>query len=373
LISGVLFLLLEPYAAGWRGGRMALRKGLELAGWFLGGAVAVAGVVSCYFAYQGAFGAWIYGNFAFLLTRYQPYADVPQAHAFQSLAREGLLVITAWPGHLGLHLVVFAFFLIAAPVIALGGTLWQLYCTRHGQPDEAPVLRLYLLVGAAAFFSEIHAPEVYHMVWAVPPMLGLLVYQWGRAGRCRNPLGRLAKAASLVALACLPIAGWQKAHSVLQRDAAVETRRGTVYVERGTDRDMQNIIRQVQGRVLPGEDTFFFPYLAELYFLTATHNPTRYDVLLPGFHTPSQIEEAANDVRNRRPPYVFSFETIQRWTIGPHYPGDPPDVTGRHPIENALAAPASGYRLAKSIESGYTTGFHDPTRTGVMEVWQAGQ
>jgi hypothetical protein len=46
---------------------------------------------------------------------------------------------------------------------------------------------------------------------------------------------------------------------------------------------------------------------------------------------------------------------VQRWTIRPHFPDDPPDVFGPHPVENALAAPASGYRLAETVAG--------------MEVW----
>lgn len=372
ILASVVYLLLESRMGSQGGKEARSRHGLKQACWFLIGATAVLGCISGYFALQGALGAWIEDNFIFLFTGYQPYHEVPQASAFQSLWGAARLTSSNWAVHLNLHLVAFFFFFVMAPVIALGGTAWQLYSARRQPKAEASILMLLLLESAGAFLSECHAPEVYHAVWGAPPMLGLLVYQWGRGAEMPNWLGRVAKASALLAVALLATAGARKAIRTLRVDAPVETRRGVVYVLRRSEaQDMQNIINTIQERVPAGSETFFYPYLAELYFLTGTRNPTRFDVLLPDFHSPAHIEEAITQIRGARPGFIFSFAKIQRWTFRPHYPEDPPDVIGPHPVGKWIEAPGSGYRLDATVVSGYTTGFHIPGRNAVMEVWKA--
>ena len=164
-----------------------------------------------------------------------------------------------------------------------------------------------------------------------------------------------AAAGAVFALLLMVFTGSRKALNTVRIDAPVETRRGVFYVAPEAAEEMRRTIAAIQNAVPAGAETFFFPYSAEMYFLTATRNPTRYDVLLPEFHSPRQIEEAIVTLRARRPVFIFSFDAMERLTIRPHFPDDPPDVHGPHPVEKVLRDPGSGYGRVADVAG--------------MEVW----
>jgi 4-amino-4-deoxy-L-arabinose transferase-like glycosyltransferase len=348
IAAGAVFLCLAPGldTANWRGAN--LKTGFRQAAWFMIGAFAAVGSVAAYFASQGALRAWIDDNLVFLFTNYRAYLDVPQASAVLTLLHMGGLALAQPSVQLLLYVIGYFFFCFLAPVVAFGGTAWRLRSARRTPLPESRVLLLILLAGAGAFFSELHSPDMTHLMWAAPLMLILLAYQWDAV--VSNPAARRpALAATVIAVALLFSMAGRKAFKALRIDGRVETRRGVVYVMPSLLRDTIAAINAIQERVPPGGETFFYPYMAELYFLTDTRNPTRYDVLLPGFHSASHVEETIARLSRARPEFVFSFDRIQRWTIRPHFPDDPPDVVGPHPVERALASPASGYHQADLI------------------------
>lgn len=369
MAAGCAFLIFEPRVTSRGDWRETAGLGLRRAAWFLVGAGATLAASASYFLFHGAAAAWFVDNFLFLATNYWTYhLDIPQASAMKSLIRYGYLAFTQWSVYFNLFFVAYVFFLLA-PIGALGGTAWQLFSARRSQSAEVRILLLYLLAGIGAFLSEFHSPDVYHLVWAAPPMLALLVYQWGRAISARYVLGPLARAAAVASVALMLSAAGHKAVTSWRIDAPVETRRGTVYAQRSYAKDTREVINAIQQRVPPGGETFFYPYLAELYFLTETNNPTRFDVLYPGFNSAHQMDETIACLRSVRPAYIFSFDKTQRWTFRPHFPDDPPDVVGLHPVEKALLAPDGGYHIVATIPSGYTTGFRPPGRVAEMEVF----
>ena len=160
---------------------------------------------------------------------------------------------------------------------------------------------------------------------------------------------RLATAGAVFALPLMVFTGSRKALNTVRVNAPVETRRGVLYVAPEAADGTRQIIGAIQNAVPAGGETFFFPYHAQMYFLTATRNPTRYDVLLAEFHSPQQIEEAIGTLRAREPPYIFSFDAMARWSIRPHFPGDPPDILGPHPVEKMLREPGSGYQKVATV------------------------
>ena len=180
----------------------------------------------------------------------------------------------------------------------------------------------------------------------------------------------LAAAGAALTLLVMVFTASRNALKAAQIIVPIETRRGTIYaatkraaeaqsgpieaITQGPEKSRQ-IIDAIQNAVPPGAETFFFPYDAELYFLTATRNPTRYDVLLPEFHSPQQIEETIASLRARRLDYIFSFDRLERWTFRPHFPDDPPDVMRPHPVEVMLTGAESQYWKVRDV--------------GGMEVW----
>ena len=354
LLMGAGFLLVHPLLDRQAGWRDVFRRGTGQAGWFVLGAALTLGGGAAYFASQGALTEWVNDNFIFLLVNYRAYLDVPQASPLVIILHIGRLAITQPSIHFALYAIGYpAFFL--APVLAYGGTAWQLLSSRRPEASQARILLLLLLQGVGAFVANSHALDTFHLMSAAPLMLVLVVYHWQRLIHRRAWLRRAALASAALAMALAVFTGVRKAVNTAPISVPVPTRRGMVYRQAVAAQELQERIAAIE-RLLPaGAETFFYPYNAELYFLTVTRNPTRYDVLLPEFHTSRQMQEALAALRHSRPGFIFSLDGTQRWTIRPHFPDDPPDVVGPHPVKSVLAAPGSGYRLAETVAG--------------MEVW----
>jgi 4-amino-4-deoxy-L-arabinose transferase-like glycosyltransferase len=79
-----------------------------------------------------------------------------------------------------------------------------------------------------------------------------------------------------------------------------ETRRGIIKVPMS-----ETALDYLRMHTRPGEEIFVYPYYPTYYYLTATSNPTPYDYMHPGLHTPEQFEEAMNRIAARRPQVVL--------------------------------------------------------------------
>jgi hypothetical protein len=51
-------------------------------------------------------------------------------------------------------------------------------------------------------------------------------------------------------------------------------------------------IAALNARVAPGEEILVYPYCPSYYFLTQTVNPTRFSILVSGYNTPAEVQEA---------------------------------------------------------------------------------
>lgn len=371
LAMGAAYLFLDGKVSQDRSWSKSVGDGLRLNFWFLSSASVVLILTAAYFLARGALVSWVEDNFLFLITNYLPYADAPEPAPWAMIRHLTSVVQEKHSLRSGLNLLGYTFFSFAGPALAFGAAAWRLWSDRHlGLVPRRSVL-LFLLLGLAAFLSEFHSPDFIHLAWGAPLMLILLTYEWTRALRAEGSvLRRLAAAGAVLALLLMVFTGSRKALNTVLIYVPIETRRGTIYVAtkgaaesrrapiqaltQGPEESRQ-IIDAIQNAVPPGAETFFFPYDAELYFLTATRNPTRYDVLLPGFHSPQQIEETIASLRAQRLEYIFSFDRIERWTFRPHLPDDPPDVIGPHPVQQMLTAFESEYRNVREVAG--------------MEVW----
>ncbi len=357
ILMGPTFLLLEPWFTQGRDRQLKVTSGVPRAALFLAGTATALGAVAGYFASQGALGAWVDANLVFLFTNYRAYLDVPQASAIQTLNHIGRLALHQPSTHFYLYFTGYLFFFFMAPLIAFGGAAARLVAGRRDPPADSPVVLLLLLQGAGAFLSEYHSLDVPHLMWAAPLMLILFVREWNRLATGTRALKRPLQLAGVIALSLMLFTAGRKALNMSRIDGKVETRRGVIYVQPSLTGATQARVAAIEERVPVGGETFFYPYMAEMYFLTATRNPTRYDVLLKDFHRADQIEEAISSLKRARPGYVFGFDQIQLLTIRPHFPDDPPDAVRPHPVGRALAIPGSGFQLETSVEA--------------MEVWAA--
>lgn len=340
---GVAFLvLLEGFPAG-NTLSAGLRKGLVWNLWFILGVAAVIGPVLLYFMLEGALGSWAKDNVIFLFANYRPYLDVPQASPWGIISHLARLALHQPSVHLVLNIIGYLFFLLVAPGIAFGYVFWRVFPAQFRAEPQAGLLLLFFLQGLGAYFSELHAPDDFHLMSAAPLMLILLVYTVRCALNRSWPLRRPLRVLAWAGLMLMCFTGLRKAANTLEINTPVQTRRGTIHVMAEDAPELQQVVNTIQDKVPSGGETFLFPYHAELYFLTSTHNPTRYDVLLADFHSLRQIDEAISTLETKRPAYIFDLTRRLPWTIRPHFPDDQPDVIGPHRVEKILLAPQTLY------------------------------
>lgn len=235
------------------------------------------------------------------------------------------------------------------PSVAFGGAAWQLCRNRTLDPTKSRLLLLYLLAGIGSLFAELHASDVGHLAYASPLMLILLIhsfrYAWGIAHRLRPPLA----AAIAVSTLLLTLTAYGRVSRATLFNVPVSTRRGVLYMQEENAVKMRMWIKAVETAVPPNHETFLFPYSPEIYFLTMTRNPTRYDVLLRTFHSPGQIGEAIRTLTLRPPRYVFSIQTIRRG-LDPVLYYAFPDVIKVHPVEDTVLNAHGPYRLVGQVD-----------------------
>ena len=62
---------------------------------------------------------------------------------------------------------------------------------------------------------------------------------------------------------------------------------------------------------------FAYPYYASLYLLTDTRNPTPYQLLIPGYSLPGQLEDAIDTLERRRIQFVVVTLPLWPWASDP--------------------------------------------------------
>jgi hypothetical protein len=350
VLTGLIWLIVLEWHPGGQQWRDAVRRGAGNGLYFLMGAGVVAGLMASYLWAHGALREWIEDNLVFLFTNYWPYESAPSAYSWARLTRLISWLLREHSRQAFLYVVDHYFFCLVGPAIAFGGATWQVLRLKRVEPSRSRLLLLYLLGGLSSLFSELHAPDIYHFIFAAPLMLTLLFYSCLCAYRqwpwMRWPL----RAVGGVTLVFVGLGVQRVVAHAATLTAAIPCRRGTLYRDPESALVVQQWIKTIQDAVPAGGETFIFPYDAHLYFLTGTGNPTRYDVLLAGFHSPKQIHEAIRMLQSRRPKYIFSLAQRERYTSRAHLPDDLPDIFEMHPLEKVLREPQGPYRLEKRVE-----------------------
>lgn len=355
LFTGVCFLILAEMLSGKQSWRSALKMGLRWCLWFVLGAVAPMAVAFGYLGFNGANGAWVYDNLTFLFTNYLPYETWPGIYSFTRFAHVFHWVADDLSLQSVTYFLGFYFYAVAGPLIGFAGAIGQIRHERFMDPGRSRLLLLFFFAGLGSLASELHEPNILHLIWAAPLILIPFVDTCNeaifRGGRWRPWLVPIA---GLTIVLLIVVAIRREAHTGV-RNVPVTTRRGTLFQEPELAAISQKWVDAIERAVPAGGKTFIFPYDAEFFFLTGTRNPTRYDVLVPGFHSSRQFEEAISSLQRDRPEFVFSFDKLIRKSPRAHYPDDPPDSLGPDAMEQSLQSPQSPYRKADTVED--------------MEVW----
>lgn len=265
---------------------------------FIGFGATIA-VIWLAFVYLGAASDFFYINVTFPATRYESTGRVPYAFYFRTVAwLEPLSIldklapaIVAKPlaGALAVPFVVLA----AVPLCAvlLIGSRW--YVGRTALRREEALL---WIGGAGLWLSETHRLDLFHLMYGSPVILAAVVGEALVHSKVRDWKSRLV---GVVTICCLALGIWRGAIG-LAAQVRQETRRGEVrtYVR---DDALQFLLDKTKA----GDFVFVYPYYPMYYFLAAVKNPTRYGILLYGYNTVSQFQEAVADIDRARPRYVL--------------------------------------------------------------------
>ena len=98
----------------------------------------------------------------------------------------------------------------------------------------------------------------------------------------------------------------------------------------------------------PGDTIFVYPYRPLYYFLTATSNPTDFELLQLGFNTPEEFAQALNSIRTQHPRVVL-YQSSYFDDIAFGFPSTPLSVLAKpDPLTKYVAAE---YRVCAALTS----------------------
>jgi hypothetical protein len=355
IITGVTFLILSEMLVANPTLSPALRAGFGKMLWFLFGAGGALALVAGNFGFRDALGAWIFDNFTFLFTNYLPYENQPGVYSWARVIHDLRWVARNLSFQNLSHVLGFYFFSVVGPAIGFMSAIWRIKRYGAARLTHTRLLLLFLLGGIGSLISELHEPNIIHLVWASPIILILFVDAANEAIRGKGAWRSPTIVAATLTIGLVIAVASRRVVQISGRRAPVYTRRGTLFMDPGTESTYQEWIDTIERDVPAGGETFIFPYDAQFYFLTATHNPSKYDVLISDFHSKRQFDEAISILDSRRPGFVFGFDMLERLSPRAHYQDDPADFNRPDLMEESLRSPQGPYRLAETVED--------------MEVW----
>jgi hypothetical protein len=192
--------------------------------------------------------------------------------------------------------------ILAARALALG-------IRDPNSPRLAPLLGLLAMAGAAAL-STAYWADFIHIAFIAP----LCFVCWAElvtAAVHRSvsaPARRLAAVSALgtallAALAMRAAINWSRAW----REFPVAHQTAFGRVDFAT-REEPQLVDRVRGLLSAQgtRDFFAYPMDTSLYLTTGSDNPTRWQLMLPGYVTPEQYESAIASIERRRVPYLFA-------------------------------------------------------------------
>lgn len=184
-------------------------------------------------------------------------------------------------------------------------------------------------------------PDIVHIAFAAPLACPLFAFCAMRAAGQSRP--RLLKVATIAAIvACIPavqLVVW-KAWAVSHWPVSPTPRGGVAFPAEELD------VRAIAARLdaLPSTDAYFFyPYMPLLPFIMARQQVSKFDILLPGYTSPAQYEDACKAVMQHAQWVVIDRDWLDPQVLKGVFPAmRDTDPEERKLFEQALE---SGFRL----------------------------
>lgn len=197
-------------------------------------------------------------------------------------------------------------------------------------------LLLSAVACGAALSVVIKRAEVAQMIFVEPLLIFVLAWVLERRSPVRWVPAPARWKLTAFLLVSFTLFGWVFVRIALESPAPVPTRRGNFTVDQ--DRAALNYLL---ANTQAGEKVFVYPYAADLYFLTDTYSPTRFDYLQPGMHTQEQFEESVRAVGADRTPLIMYDLSFFDYMLPRAWPSTPPSALAEEPLRGLLI---SSYR-----------------------------
>jgi hypothetical protein len=270
------------------------------------------------------------------------YSQVPKAQ------------LLPWGLQLGIGITLSPFFILPVlPLMATGVLTFLIFrlIRRKGLSGRGSHFVVISSVLVALLLTVIASgrPDVSHLIIFNGPLF-FLVLAWAlEMSLFRSAFLDTARAvASLYLLFSFTALGLVLLCNSLNAHARIWTRRGILKAERP-----DAVINEIQSRVSPRGRIFVYPYQPLYYYLTDTINPTRFEYLMRGQHTPEQFHEAIRTLQASRVPVVVFQPSFPEFV--PHsWPATPLKVLG-----------------GKDAMTEYILAHYRPCKTlTAMQMWQ---
>lgn len=248
-------------------------------------------------------------------------ADLPAMVASSSTGTRPFLIVAAAP----FFLVPAMPLLILLAVAVRVGKNW-----RPGDPQQRQAAAV-LLAGGAVLVAHLIAliltgrADLNRIVHLAPVFCYLAPVLVQR--QYAKPRTRIAAVLVLMFLAFGTAGQWNALHAHVRQ----ATRRGTLRVQRPDE-----TLNFALGHIAPGTSAVVYPYHPLYAFLIGTTNPTRFDYLQPGLHSPEQYREMADEMRNQRPAIVLLNADFASRRISEAWPSTPAEVLAHDPVEDYI-------------------------------------
>jgi hypothetical protein len=242
-----------------------------------------------YFWARGILGDLCYANFLFPIRHYSQVGSTPYGFG---LGTHFWGTFGSLTGHILGFPIAFVLWTPFALVFLLPAVLVAIGIFRRSSFTEKTLP--YWIAGSALWLSELHRPDLIHLVMASPVFMVLLFSFVSRAFIRRLLLISAATLASVNLLVCLTA------------PVRVTTPVGSMALFARNP-----VIEFTNSHVRPGESIFVYPYSPIYYFLARAVNPTRFSYLIYGQQTPEQVGEAVESIEKDRTRYVIWDTTFE--------------------------------------------------------------
>ena len=188
-----------------------------------------------------------------------------------------------------------------------------------------------------------------HLLHIAP--VAFLILAWIMDGkeiglRITEPLRPALSSLFLLVFSTLGLMGLVQNAAAQRR---VNTPRGVLRVA-----EKETALPYLLAHTTPGETIFVYPYRPLYYFLTATSNPSAFELLQLGFHTPDEFAQALSSVRTQRPRVVL-YQRSYFDDIAFGFPSTPLSVLAKpDPLTTFVA---TEYRVCAALTSADSENF----------------